>query len=57
MNRMQDENVGLVKLVVEAQTKRNVLRLTQTFLTLSLSDIATQVELPNAAAAELAILR
>lgn len=53
----EDENVGLVNLVVEAQTKRNVLRLTQTFITLSLSDVAKQVGLPSAESAELAILR
>eukprot|EP00208_Stichococcus_sp_RCC1054_P006764 CAMPEP_0206143158 /NCGR_PEP_ID=MMETSP1473-20131121/19525_1 /ASSEMBLY_ACC=CAM_ASM_001109 /TAXON_ID=1461547 /ORGANISM="Stichococcus sp, Strain RCC1054" /LENGTH=449 /DNA_ID=CAMNT_0053538445 /DNA_START=183 /DNA_END=1532 /DNA_ORIENTATION=+ len=53
----EDENLGLVKLVVEAQTKRNVLRLTQTYITLSLADIASNVGLPTAEAAELAILR
>ena len=53
----QDENLGLVKLVVEAQTKRDVLRLTQTYITLSLPDIASNVGLPSAEAAELAILR
>ena len=49
--------MGLVKLVVESQTKRNVQRLTQTYLTLSLEDIAAAVNLPSAAAAELVILR
>jgi len=49
--------VGLVKLVVESQTKRNVQRLTQTYLTLSLEDIAAAVNLPSATAAELVILR
>lgn len=42
---------------MEAQTKRNVLRLTQTYITLSLADIASNVGLPTAEAAELAILR
>lgn len=42
--------------MVEAQTKRNVLRLTQTYITLSLADIASNVGLPTAEAAELAIL-
>jgi hypothetical protein len=46
-----------VKLVVDSQTKRNVQRLTQTYLTLSLPDIAAAVGLPSAQAAELAILR
>ena len=54
---LQDDNMGLVKLVVDSQTKRNVLRLTQTYLTLGLPDIASAVGLPSAAAAELAILR
>ena len=54
---LQEDNVGLVKLVVESQTKRNVQRLTQTYLTLSLEDIAAAVNLPSAAAAELVILR
>lgn len=53
----QEENAGLVKLVVDSQTKRNVQRLTQTYLTLSLPDIASAVGLPSAQAAELAILR
>ncbi len=54
---LQEDNVGLVKLVVESQTKRNVQRLTQTYLTLSLEDIAAAVSLPSAAAAEVVILR
>ena len=54
---LQEDNVGLVKLVVESQTKRNVQRLTQTYLTLSLEDIAAAVNLPSAATAELVILR
>ena len=49
--------MGLVKLVLESQTKRNVQRLTQTYLTLGLQDIAHSVGLPSAAAAELVILR
>ncbi len=49
--------MGLMKLVVDSQTKRNVQRLTQTYLTLSLPDIASAVGLPSADAAELAILR
>ena len=53
----QEENMGLVKLVLESQTKRNVQRLTQTYLTLSLQDIADAVGRPSAAAAELVILR
>ena len=57
LSSVQEDNVGLVKLVVESQTKRNVQRLTQTYLTLSLEDIAAAVNLPSATAAELVILR
>ena len=49
--------MGLVKLVLESQTKRNVQRLTQTYLTLSLQDIAEAVGLSSATDAELVILR
>ena len=49
--------MGLVKLVLESVTKRDVQRLTQTYLTLSLQDIAQAVDLPTPAAAELVILR
>lgn len=54
---MQDGNMGLVKLVLAGRTKRAIQRLTQTFLTLSLADIAQQVSLETAAEAEGHILR
>lgn len=54
---MQDGNMGLVKLVLAGRTKRAIQRLTQTFLTLSLADIAQQVGLETAAEAEGHILR
>lgn len=38
----QDGNAGLVRLVVEGTARRRIARLTQTYLTLSLGDIARQ---------------
>ena len=49
--------MGLVKLLLAGRTKRAIQRLTQTFLTLSLADIAEQVGLVNASEAEGHILR
>jgi len=49
--------VGLVKQVLASLPVRSIQRLTRTFLTLSLSDIATNVGLGSAAAAEAEILR
>ena len=54
---LQDGNMGLVKLVLAGRIKRAIQRLTQTFLTLSLADIAQQVGLQGAAEAEGHILR
>ena len=54
---LQDGNLGLVKLVEQSLVKRNIQRLTQTYLTLSLSDIAANVGLPSAEDAEMHILR
>ena len=54
---MQDGNMGLVKLVLAGRTKRAIQKLTQTFLTLSLPDIAQQVGLETATEAEGHILR
>ena len=54
---LQDGNMGLVKLVLAGRTKRAIQKLTQTFLTLSLADIAQQVGLQSAAEAEGHILR
>ena len=45
-----DGNGGLVSLVVDSLAKARVQRLTQTYLTLSLSDIASAVKLPGGAA-------
>ncbi len=54
---MQDGNTGLVKLALNARTMRAIQKLTQTYLTLSLADIAAQVGLGSAAEAEQHILR
>lgn len=40
---LQDGNAGLVKLVVDSQTRRRVQRLTDTYMTLPLGAIAQQV--------------
>ncbi|EIE27415.1 hypothetical protein COCSUDRAFT_39091 [Coccomyxa subellipsoidea C-169] len=52
-----DGNTGLVKLALNARTMRAIQKLTQTYLTLSLADIAAQVGLGSAAEAEQHILR
>ncbi|PNW71934.1 hypothetical protein CHLRE_16g671100v5 [Chlamydomonas reinhardtii] len=52
-----DGNLGLVKQVVASLTVRSVQRLTQTFLTLPLADIAASAGLAGAAEAEEHILR
>lgn len=48
----RDENFGLVKQVQTAQTKLSILRLTKTFLTLSLADVAARVQLQGPEQAE-----
>lgn len=53
----KDSNLGLVKQVVSSLYKRNIQRLTQTFVTLSLEDIASTVQLASPKEAELYILR
>lgn len=54
----QDNNLGLVKQVVSSMYKRNIQRLTQTYLTLSLQDIANTVQLNSAKeAAEMHVLQ
>lgn len=52
-----DNNVGLVKQVVSSMYKRNIQRLTQTYLTLSLQDIANTVQLNSSKEAEMHVLR
>ncbi|XP_058792500.1 COP9 signalosome complex subunit 3 [Phymastichus coffea] len=52
----RDNNEGLVKQVLSFLYKKNIQRLTNTFLTLSLSDVAARVKLPGPEAAEKYIL-
>ncbi|XP_010250794.1 PREDICTED: COP9 signalosome complex subunit 3 [Nelumbo nucifera] len=52
-----DNNLGLVKQVVSSLYKRNIQRLTQTYLTLSLQDIANTVQLNTPKEAEMHVLR
>ncbi|CAN1725361.1 COP9 signalosome complex subunit 3 [Linum perenne] len=52
-----DNNLGLVKQVVSSMYKRNIQRLTQTYLTLSLQDIANTVHLNSAKDAEMRVLQ
>lgn len=54
---LQDSNLGLVKQVLSSLYKRNIQRLTQTYLTLSLQDIANTVQLETAKQAELHVLQ
>ncbi|EPS70923.1 hypothetical protein M569_03832, partial [Genlisea aurea] len=51
-----DKNVGLVKQVVSCMYKSNIHRLTQTYLTLSLQDIANTVQLGSPKEAEMHVL-
>lgn len=52
----RDHNMGLVKQVASVLYKKNIQRLTKTFLTLSLTDVASRVGLPTPADAEKYIL-
>ena len=52
----RDNNYGLAKQALAAVYSRNIQRLTQTFVTLSLSDIAQQVKLADAAQAKKRVL-
>lgn len=51
-----DSNVGLVRQCKAKLSRRNIKRLTETFLTLSLDDIAKRVKLVDGAAAEVALV-
>jgi len=48
--------MGLAKQVLASLTKKNIQRLTKTFITLSLSDVASRVQLNGPADAETLIL-
>ncbi|XP_074311257.1 COP9 signalosome complex subunit 3 [Silene latifolia] len=52
-----DNNLGLVKQVVSSIYKRNIQRLTQTYITLSLEDIANTVQLNSPTEAEMNVLQ
>jgi COP9 signalosome complex subunit 3 len=53
----KDGNFGLVKQCIQALNRSNIKRHTQTYLTLSLPDIAESVKLANDAEAERSVLR
>ncbi|XP_026326445.1 COP9 signalosome complex subunit 3 [Hyposmocoma kahamanoa] len=53
---IRDKNMGLVNQVTSSMYKKNIQRLTKTFLTLSLSDVASRVQLTGPAQAETYIL-
>lgn len=53
---LRDRNMGLVKQVVASLIKKNIQRLTKTFLTLSFIDVANKVQLSGADEAEKYIL-
>lgn len=48
----RDKNFGLVKQVASSLYRKNIKRLTKTFLTLSLADVASRVQLSSPAEAE-----
>lgn len=53
----KDRNLGLVKQCIQSLYRRNIQRHTQTYLTLSLQDIATSVKLPSVKEAEKHIVK
>jgi len=53
----RDKNLGLVKQCIQSQDRRNILRLTQTYLTLSLTDISQSAKISSPKAAEFSLLR
>ncbi|CAG8456968.1 11697_t:CDS:2 [Acaulospora colombiana] len=54
LNFLQDKNLGLAKQTLDAIYRRNIQQLTQTYLTLSLADIAEAVGLEGPDAAKVA---
>lgn len=57
LKHFQDNNMGLVNQALSSLYKHNILRLTQTYLTLSLHDIANSVQLGSSKEAEMHVLR
>ena len=53
----QDNNVGLLQQCLHCLSKRSIHKLTQTYLTLSLADLAAAASLSSAREAELCVLR
>jgi COP9 signalosome complex subunit 3 len=53
----KDQNFGLAKQIVKALVRRNIQRLTNTYVTLALGDIASRAKLQSAAEAEEYVLR
>jgi len=53
----KDKNFGLIKQCIQSLYRKNIQRLTLTYITFSLSDIAETVQLPSAKTAEMYILR
>ena len=53
----QDNNLGLVKQVMSSQTRSNIRRLTRTFITPSLSDLALRVGLNSPALVEAELVK
>jgi COP9 signalosome complex subunit 3 len=54
---LDDGNFGLVKQAIQAMVEQNIQRLTKTYMTLSLTDIAQQVHLSNAGEVEKRVLK
>ena len=48
----QDRNMGLIKQLQQSFYKKNIQKLTKTYITLSLADMASKVKLPSAKEAE-----
>lgn len=53
----QDQNFGLIKQCINALKRRNIKKLTDTYMTLSLSDIAKQAKLESVQEAEQELLK
>jgi COP9 signalosome complex subunit 3 len=53
----EDSNFGLVKQAIQAMVEQNIQRLTKTYLTLSLNDIAQQVNVASPALVEKLVLK
>lgn len=52
IHKYRDNNKGLIKQVVKALHRKNIHKLTNTFLNMSISDLAQRINLPNIVEAE-----